>query len=629
MADSHALIRQAFQRFDVNGDGFITREELTKMLQALLGADSASGAEALVAAVDKAGDGRIDYQEFLTWVLDGGDAALPLGAKLSLDYRGLLPERFDVDVTKRYALDKLALAEGGYGKVYVAKDREFQHRLVAVKKVTKTGEVKYNEAFYTEIALMKELDHPNICKLFETFEQGHHIFFVMEYLEGGEVFNRILETGRISEAVAADIAKQVAAALRYAHDRKIAHRDIKPENVVFCSKDASNTQVKLIDWGLGVSFETQAMKTAVGSFTYAAPEVIIASKTKAYGPECDLWSLGVLAYVMLCGRPPFWGSTKDHLNKAVAEQYPITGAPWDIISADAKDFIKRLLRANPVNRMKVDEVVAHPWLSTTGEAMDAGISAAVLGNLRRFKDTSVFGALCVTSVARQLGHTRLTTIHQVFRDMDANGDGVLSLGEVNQGFERIFGADSAEYAEVMDTFRSLDLDASERIDYTEFCAAGLGQFTSCQDDAIWASFKAFDIDDSGRITRDEVQKVLADVDVRRAWTDGVCADVIRQVMESFDKDGDGSLNFEEFMAIMLEASSGHLSCAPPTPAAAPAEGGAGTGEAGSGAFLGGSLHFARHGLCSVYDFLLRVSKLPEAEAAGDGPASSSVDAPAP
>merc|ERR1719162_2092622 len=147
---------------------------------------------------------------------------------------------------------------------------------------------------------MKELDHANICKLFGTFEEGRHIYFIMEYLEGGELFARIQQLGHISEALSADILAQVASALRYAHSRSIAHRDLNPENVMFCSKDPENTMVNLIDWGLGISFAGRKMNSAVGSFAYTAPEVHVNAHA-GYSSACDVWSLGVLAYTMLCG----------------------------------------------------------------------------------------------------------------------------------------------------------------------------------------------------------------------------------------------------------------------------------------------------------------------------------------
>merc|ERR1711904_102853 len=125
------------------------------------------------------------------------------------------------------------------------------------------GSHKLTEGFKREIAIMKELDHPNICKLLETFEHGRHIFFVMEFCEGGEVFERIFEKGNVSEKLTSEIIAQVASALRYAHGRGIAHRDIKPENICFATTDKGDPHVKLIDWGLGRCFRDTVMRSSI------------------------------------------------------------------------------------------------------------------------------------------------------------------------------------------------------------------------------------------------------------------------------------------------------------------------------------------------------------------------------
>ncbi|CAK0894668.1 unnamed protein product, partial [Prorocentrum cordatum] len=288
----------------------------------------------------------------------------------SLNLRALMPERVNAEISKRYDIHPNEVGAGGYGKVYVASDRFTPARKVAIKKVLVFDEEK-RIAFKKESSIMKTLDHPHICKLLETYDQGRHMFFVMEYCEGGEVFDRIMDNGLISESSTAGIARQCAGALKYAHSHGIAHRDMKPENICFVSSDLSNDDIKVIDWGLGFYFgETQRMSSAVGSLTYAAPEVLESSTGSGYDetcstssgrasacsrtmgaafdllPElhvhgeheatCDVWSLGVLIYVMLCGKPPFWGNYQAQLKRMKAETFPMSDSTWQSISDDAK-----------------------------------------------------------------------------------------------------------------------------------------------------------------------------------------------------------------------------------------------------------------------------------------------------
>merc|ERR1711971_243340 len=171
------------------------------------------------------------------------------------------------DIHARYQMDKKEIGSGGYGKVFIATDKEFGQKKVAIKKVNKNmcmSDPKKLDALHKEVQIMKELDHPNICKLLETYETQQVMYFVMECCEGGEVFDRIMDAGTISEQKTANIIRQVCSALLYAHHRGIAHRDLKPENICFVDADPNKTQVKVIDWGLGFYFGQGRMSSAVG-----------------------------------------------------------------------------------------------------------------------------------------------------------------------------------------------------------------------------------------------------------------------------------------------------------------------------------------------------------------------------
>jgi len=316
----------------------------------------------------------------------------------------------------------------------------------------------------------------------------------------------------------------------------------------------------LIDWGLAMCFLGTPMKSAVGSFTYAAPEVICSKELKAYTEKCDLWSLGVLTYVMLCGKPPFWGSQRQHIKNAQAENYPFKGEPWDRMNPKAKDFVHKLIKANPSDRLPIDQVIAHPWLVNrmTDPTHEAENTVQILKNLRQFGTVSTFTRMCITAVAKQLDHKNLRDIHQVFRDMDTEGDGVLSLDEVSNGFKKIFGEDSVEYKQVGTMFESLDLDGSGNIDYTEFCAAGLGQKQSMQDEILWAAFKTFDLDNTGYIKKSDLQQILDEADVQDIWTPDVCKIVGEEIVDHFDHDGDGQINFGDWKKMMERSWERHL-----------------------------------------------------------------------
>lgn len=476
-----------------------------------------------------------------------------LNQRHAFDAKAFVPSRCNSQIAKRYDIDQCEIGSGGFGKVFVARDREMKSRTVAIKKVLIMDEER-KKVFQREAQIMKELDHPSICKLLETYEDRCFMFFVMEYCEGKDVLDRIMEDGLIQEHAAAGIVKQTASALLYAHNRGIAHRDLKPENLCYCNKDVAENHIKLVDWGLGSHFGQVKMKSTVGSFTYAAPEVLEAEETGAYTAACDIWSLGVVAYVMLCGKPPFWGDHVQILSGMKAETYPMTDVTWAAISPDAKDLIRGLLKYDPRTRLDLAKVLSSPWLRTHAESqMDPQISGHVLGNLRRFSNSNHFFAICAAAVARQSDHKSLGDLRKVFCEMDTNGDGVLQLHEIKLGFEALYGKESPEGQDVERMFARLDLDDSGTIDYNEFCAGGMGAGVWSEEKVVWAAFKAFDVvDDNGRISREEIKQLLSSGDVKKGLDLG---GVTEEIFKQFDKDRDGSLDFAEWLGLMRECAT--------------------------------------------------------------------------
>lgn len=217
-------------------------------------------------------------------------------------------------------------------------------------------------------------------------------------------------------------------------------------------------------------------------------------------------------------------------------------------------FIKQTLRKDPQVRLTIDKVLDHAWFKVAPrDSLKPDVQHEVLANLQQFKNNSVFFSLCVASVARQLDHSSLKNVHKVFADMDTNGDGVLELHEVKAGFERLFGKDSPQALQVEEMFEKLDLDGSGTIDYTEFCAAGIGEQMSTQRDLLWASFKTFDADNDGSVSKDEIIKVLREASVQKSWSKSVCDQVAKEIMCTFDSDGDGNISFDEWLEMMQGA----------------------------------------------------------------------------
>jgi len=212
-----------------------------------------------------------------------------------------------------------------------------------------------------EIDIMMKVNHPNVLSLKEIFETPKQLSLVMELVTGGELFFKIVDRGSYSEKDASNIVRQIISGVKYLHSLGIAHRDLKPENLL-CSGD-TDMQIKIADFGLSKIFAGgHQLITSCGTPDYAAPEVLTGDQ--AYDKSVDLWSIGVITYVLLCGYPPFYANSQPALfEKIIKANYDFPPTEWDFISDTAKDFIKNLLVLDPKKRLTAETCLEHPFLA--------------------------------------------------------------------------------------------------------------------------------------------------------------------------------------------------------------------------------------------------------------------------
>ena len=270
------------------------------------------------------------------------------------------------NIEEKYIVDPRVLGSGHHGSVRQCMDRKTGQRL-AVKSIRKSDPAVNPGYINREIRLLNEMKHSNIIQLVDVFEDDESLHLVTDLCKGGELFDKILEkassgNGCFSEYEAARILHQILTAVSYMHKRNIVHRDLKPENILF-ETTAEDSPVKIIDFGLArkhyANMGEPNMTTVVGTPYYIAPEVL----GRSYGKACDLWSIGVIAYLLLCGYPPFNGADNKEVYESILRgfyRFPVDD--WKEVSSGAKDFIRRLLQRDPRNRMTVDQALRHPWL---------------------------------------------------------------------------------------------------------------------------------------------------------------------------------------------------------------------------------------------------------------------------
>jgi len=265
------------------------------------------------------------------------------------------------DINDKYIMGE-EIGRGGFSVVREATCREDGEKY-AVKIVEKTLIQDEIKLLRREIEIMKQVEHENILKLIEIFEDDEKVYIVMELVDGSELFDRIVNKGYYSEKSTVHIVKQILNAVKYLHSKNIAHRDLKPENLL-CSGSGANEIVKIADFGLSKLFSgDEELTTSCGTPGYVAPEVLM---SESYDKSVDMWGIGIITYILLAGYPPFYGDNDTQLfEKIMNADYDFDDECWDDVSELAKDFIRHLLVKNPDERFTAEQALDHLWITST------------------------------------------------------------------------------------------------------------------------------------------------------------------------------------------------------------------------------------------------------------------------
>ncbi|XP_069693470.1 calcium/calmodulin-dependent protein kinase type 1 isoform X1 [Periplaneta americana] len=283
-------------------------------------------------------------------------------------------------VEDKYNLKEL-LGTGAFSEVRLAESKEKPGLMFAVKIIDKKALKGKEDSLENEIKVLRRfseptrkneagssgnseetpwLKHPNIVQLLETFEDKHKVYLIMELVTGGELFDRIVEKGSYTEKDASDLIRQVLEAVDYMHEQGVVHRDLKPENLLYYSHD-DDSKIMISDFGLSKMEDSGIMATACGTPGYVAPEVLA---QKPYGKAVDVWSIGVISYILLCGYPPFYDENDANLFAQILKgEFEFDSPYWDDISDSAKDFIRQLMCVDVEKRYTCRQALAHPWIS--------------------------------------------------------------------------------------------------------------------------------------------------------------------------------------------------------------------------------------------------------------------------
>lgn len=378
------------------------------------------------------------------------------------------------NLTSKYELGK-EVGRGHFGHTCWAKGKkgELKNQPVAVKIISKakmTTAISIEDV-RREVKILKALSgHQNLVKFYDAFEDANNVYIVMELCEGGELLDRILSRGgRYTEEDAKSIVVQILNVVAFCHLQGVVHRDLKPENFLFAKKD-EDAPMKVIDFGLSDFIKPdQRLNDIVGSAYYVAPEVL----HRSYSIEADMWSIGVIAYILLCGSRPFWARTESGIFRSVLRADPnFEDSPWPAVSAEARDFVKRLLNKDHRKRMTASQALTHPWLRTENPfvPLDILVFKLVVSYIR----TSPLKRAALKALSKALTEEELVYLRAQFNLLEPKA-GCVSLDNFRMALMKQT-TDAMREARVLDILNLLEPLTYQQMEFEEFCAAAISTY---------------------------------------------------------------------------------------------------------------------------------------------------------
>ncbi|KAK5811978.1 CDPK-related protein kinase [Gossypium arboreum] len=407
----------------------------------------------------------------------GSNQAAPMEGTIPEDGEGAVLDKnfgYGKNLGAKFELGK-EVGRGHFGHTCWAKGKkgEVKGKSVAVKIISKakmTSAISVEDV-RREVKILKALSgHKNMIKFHDAFEDANNVYIVMELCEGGELLDRILSRGgRYTEGDAKNIIVQILSVVAFCHLQGVVHRDLKPENFLFTTRD-EDAPMKIIDFGLSDFIRPdQRLNDIVGSAYYVAPEVL----HRSYSVEADMWSIGVITYILLCGSRPFWARTESGIFRSVLRADPnFDDSPWPSVSLEAKDFVKRLLNKDHRKRMTAAQALAHPWLQDNNRVVPLDILIYKL--VKSYIRATPFRRAAQKALSKALPDDALQYLTAQFRLLEPK-DGCVSLSNFKTALMKSR-TDAMQESRVFDIINVMEPLYYKKMDFEEFCAAAISTY---------------------------------------------------------------------------------------------------------------------------------------------------------
>lgn len=391
----------------------------------------------------------------------------------------------------------------GFFSEVVQAVKKIEQKVYAVKIINKKKVSNKKYEFLNEIRILQKLDHPNIIKLYEVYEDPENYYLVMEFLAGPNLSKKIEKESSITENFIASVLYKILSAVNYLHSIGICHRDIKPENIMF-----NEDEVKIIDFGLSKKFQAEVQKfnSFTGTPYYVAPEVI----KQEYDQNCDMWSVGATAFKMFTGQPPFPCFDRESLyDKIINDEPNYNLTVWNEYSSSAMDIVKLMLEKNPDKRIEAEHALKHRFFNIIKKEIhnSKNLDKQILQKLMRYNEQYKFKCLIMEIIVQIIEDEQITKLNKIFHAIDLNHEGFISVEELEKAFKKSGFIINME--EVRNIMQHIDLDKNGKVNYSEFLIATLDIKLLLQNKKnLITLFQYFDVDNTGFIDFNKVKKSL-------------------------------------------------------------------------------------------------------------------------
>ena len=445
------------------------------------------------------------------------------------------------------------IGEDSYSITYEAQNRitDIMRSMKIIQKSKVHSSEKEEREINNEVKILKKMDHPNIIKVFEFYSNYETYNIVMEYCRGGRLSKEIKSFGPFDEKYSAYIMYQIFSAINYCHNMNIIHRDLKPENIMIVNKNKYKyPNIKIGDFGMSKMAEKHSFESKiVGTIYYMAPEVF----KKNYNQKCDIWSCGVIMYVLLTKKPPFSGDTCEEIISNIEKGvYDLKSPPFNKISKSAIDLLQKLLNKDIRLRISAQSALNHPWFKEQqsrelyNEILNEQVVQKLLDNLKKYKKNSIIQETALAYLVHNFPQMKdVINACKLFNQIDINGDGKITEEELYKGLSTKIKSDTLE-KDVENIYHKLDMDGDGYIEYEEFVRAAVSKDKFMVNNVLKFAFRFFDKDNSGNIDINEIGKVF-----KKSITDqNNVEQALYKILYEVDSDRDGKITFEEFSKAM-------------------------------------------------------------------------------